>query len=64
MRNENRHRLQKYLGIIIMLIAFPIIPDHYPWYCQVLLFNVGLVLLLSTKWSKLRIELGISKTHK
>jgi len=30
------------LGIVIMLTAFAIIPDQYPWYYEVLLFNLGL----------------------
>lgn len=64
MKKENRIKLQKLLGIILMLIAFPIIPDHYPWYAELLLYNLGLVLLLSTKWRKLKNELKIIKIHK
>ncbi|WP_411767291.1 hypothetical protein [Winogradskyella sp. A3E31] len=52
-------KILKIVGVLIMLMAFPLIPDHYPWYYQVLLFNVGLVLFLSTKWNKLKNELGI-----
>lgn len=55
----------KITGILIMLLAFPIIPDHYPWYYEILLFNVGLAFLISTKWKNLKSELGITKnkTH-
>nr|WP_293297170.1 hypothetical protein [Allomuricauda sp.] len=51
----------KVIGVLIMLLAFPLIPDHYPWYYQVLLFNIGLGLFLSTKWDNLKNELGIIK---
>ncbi len=30
------------LGIVIMLLAFIIIPDEYPWYLELMLFNLGL----------------------
>jgi len=29
-------------GVVVMLISFAIIPDEYPWYYEILLFNVGL----------------------
>jgi len=61
MKIENRLKIVKALGVIIMLVAFPIIPDGYPWYYQTILFNIGLFLLLSTKWNKLKKELGINK---
>lgn len=48
------------LGVIIMLLAFSIIPDQYPWYYSVLLFDVGLLLVVITKWNKLKKELGLS----
>lgn len=54
-------KILKIAGVLIMLLAFPLIPDHYPWYYQVLLFNIGLGLFLSTKWNKLKKELGITK---
>ena len=57
-------KVLKILGVLTMLLAFPLIPDHYPWFYQVLLFNVGLVLFLSTKWNKLKNELGITKKQK
>jgi hypothetical protein len=30
------------LGVVVMLISFVIIPDEYPWYYDLLLFNIGL----------------------
>lgn len=30
------------LGVAVMLISFAIVPDEYPWYYELLLFNVGL----------------------
>ena len=53
----------KIAGVLIMLLAFPIIPDHYPWYYEILLFNVGLGFLLATKWNKLKKELGVTKSQ-
>lgn len=29
-------------GVVIMIISFVIIPDQYPWYYELLLFNAGL----------------------
>ena len=62
MNKEYRFIFQRSLGVIIMLIAFPIIPDHFPWYVSVLLFNVGLILVMSTAWSKLKSKLGITNS--
>ncbi|NCP60011.1 MAG: hypothetical protein GW839_06885 [Flavobacteriales bacterium] len=61
MKKENKRKILKVLGVIIMLVAYPIIPDEYPWYYQTILFNIGLFLFLSTKWNKLKKELGINK---
>jgi len=53
----------KVTGISIMLISFAIIPDSYPWYYELLLFNLGLWMWLSTRSHKLRNELkSIFKT--
>lgn len=30
------------LGVIVMILSFAIIPDKYPWYYELLLFNAGL----------------------
>jgi hypothetical protein len=35
-------KLTATLSIVIMLTSFAIVPDEYPWYCEVLLFNLGL----------------------
>ena len=37
-----------------MLIAFIVVPDAKPWYYEVLLFDVGLVLTLIPKLPKIR----------
>lgn len=55
------YKIMRILGVVIMLIAFPIVPEEYPWYYQIIVFNIGLALLLATKWNKLKEELGISK---
>ncbi len=62
MRKETKIKIVRVVAVIIMLSAFPLIPDHYPWYYELLLYNIGLVLLLSTKWGKLKNELRITKT--
>ena len=61
MRKESKIKVVRIISVLIMLAAFPLIPDHYPWYYQVLAFNIGLGLFLSTKWNKLKNELGITK---
>jgi len=30
------------LGVVVMILSFAIIPDEYPWYNELLLFNAGL----------------------
>lgn len=49
----------KYCGVIIMIASFPIVPDSYPWYVELIIFDIGLVLMLAPKWSKLRERLSI-----
>ncbi len=63
MKKEYQLKILKILGVAIMLIAFPIIPDHYPWYYEMVLFNTGLIFLLATKWNKLKKELGFTKSQ-
>lgn len=55
------YKVLKPLGIIIMIFSFAVVPDSYPWYYELILFNIGLALFLSTKWKKLKKELGINK---
>ena len=61
MRKEHWLWLLRILGIVIMLGAFPLIPKQYPWYYQVILFDIGLAAFLVTKWGNLKKELGITK---
>lgn len=61
MKKEIRFKIIRALGVAIMLIAFPIVPKEYPWYYQIIIFNIGLVFVLASKWSKLKQELGINK---
>lgn len=48
-------------GVLIMLLAFPLMPEGYPWYYEVVLFDVGLVLFLFSQWEKLKNEMNIFK---
>lgn len=54
MSKKNIHIALKIVGVIIMLIAFPIVPDSKPWYYAVLLFDIGLVLAMIPKFPKLK----------
>ncbi len=45
------------IGVVIMLLAFIVLPDSYPWYVEVLLFDVGLLLIFIPKWPKIKAEL-------
>ena len=49
MKNQP-HRITCYVGIFIMISAYVVIPEKYPWYYEVLLFNVGLTMWLFAKW--------------
>jgi len=42
MKKTDLLRLITVLGVMLMLISFVIIPDKYPWYYEILFFNVGL----------------------
>lgn len=37
------------IGIVIMLFSFAVIPDDYPWYYEILLFDVGLLMMMYAK---------------
>jgi|GEM_PF-1064216 hypothetical protein len=41
---EKKHLLTlvTIMGVILMLISFVVVPDEYPWYYELLLFNAGL----------------------
>ena len=43
----------KISGILIMLFAFMVVPDSKPWYYAVVLFDVGLLLVLTPKFPKI-----------
>ena len=64
MKKEHGIKVQRILGVSIMLLAFPIVPDSYPWYVSVLLFDIGLIIMLATKWNKLKKQLGINTSSK
>ncbi|MEQ8242373.1 hypothetical protein [Fulvivirga sp.] len=49
MINKNWLRILRISGVVIMLIAFPLMRD-YPWYYGVLLFDIGLALVFLAKW--------------
>lgn len=57
MSKKTTHIILKYLGILIMLIAFLIVPQSKPWYYEVLLFDLGLALFLIPKLTKLKQKL-------
>lgn len=61
MKNKYLFNILKISGVLIMLLAFPIIPEHYPWYSSILLFSVGVSFLLIARWDKFKRELGINK---
>jgi hypothetical protein len=42
MKKTQLLRLATVLGVILMIISFAIVPDEYPWYYEILLFNLGL----------------------
>jgi len=48
------------LGIVVMIFSFAIVPDDYPWYYEVLLFNVGLWpwLFAKNELKKMKLQLN------
>jgi len=57
MSRKHMHIASKYSGVVIMLLAFLVVPESKPWYCPVLLFDVGLIFFLMAK-------LEYSKNHR
>ena len=51
--------LVTFFGVVLMVISFAIVPDDYPWYYELLLFNAGLWpwLLAKKEQKKLRTHL-------
>lgn len=63
MSKKNIQIALKIVGVIIMLIAFPIVPESKPWYYSVLLFDIGLVLVIISKFPKLKEKYFPKKSH-
>lgn len=58
MSNSNWLTTIRIIGIVIMLFSFAVIPDDYPWYYEILLFDVGLLMMMYAKSPKLRKSLN------
>lgn len=54
MKNNHWLGILRTIGILIMIFSFAIVPEHYPWYYEILLFDVGLLMMLYAKSPKLR----------
>ncbi len=63
MSKKNIHIALTIVGVIIMLIAFPIVPESKPRYYSVLLFDIGLVLAVIPKFPKLKEKYFTKKSH-
>jgi len=44
----------RFIGVCIMLMAFLVISDSKPWYYEVLLFDIGLIISIIPKFPKLK----------
>jgi len=42
MKKTHLLKLTIALGVTVMIISFATVPDEYPWYYELLLFNAGL----------------------
>ncbi|MGE3757549.1 MAG: hypothetical protein AB7H97_07330 [Pseudobdellovibrionaceae bacterium] len=60
MKKTHLLKLTVIFSVLIMLTSFAIIPDEYPWYSEVLLFNIGLWswLLAKNELKKIQSPLG------
>ncbi|PHN03470.1 hypothetical protein [Flavilitoribacter nigricans] len=54
MLNPNWLTIIRITGILIMIFSFVVIPDEYPWYYEILLFNLGFLLMVFAKSPKFR----------
>tara|TARA_A100000171_G_scaffold566_2_gene788 strand:+ start:549 stop:1847 length:1299 start_codon:yes stop_codon:yes gene_type:complete len=49
MKNSILQKLMVGAGVIIMLVAFAVVPEEYPWYYELILFNIGMFMWLFSK---------------
>ncbi|AXT20842.1 hypothetical protein D7030_11225 [Flavobacteriaceae bacterium AU392] len=54
---KTRSIIFKITGTLIMLSAFLTFPNSEPWYYEVLIFDLGLLLILISKIPKLKIKI-------
>lgn len=61
MEKSHLLKLTYVLGVVVMILSFAIIPDKYPWYYELLLFNTGLWpwLLAKKEHQKMKSHLNI-----
>ncbi|MDG5491988.1 lysophospholipase [Psychroserpens sp. SPM9] len=51
------------MGVLLMLIAFLIFPDSAPWYYEMIVYNIGLLLIIIPKYPKIKHELKLMKNR-
>jgi len=49
MKNSQLRTAMCVVGVVIMLIAFVVVPDEYPWFYELILFNIGMFMWLFAK---------------
>ncbi len=56
MSKKTIYTILKLSGFLLMILAFIVVPDTKPWYYQVLVFDIGLLLFLIPKFPKIKRE--------
>ncbi len=59
MKRTDLLRVVIVVGTIVMLIAFVVFPEDYPWYSEIMLFNAGLWPWLLAKRALKKTDLSI-----
>ncbi|MEQ9467935.1 MAG: hypothetical protein RLN88_11025 [Ekhidna sp.] len=54
MKNSLLQKIMLVAGVIIMLGAFAVVPESYPWYYELILFNIGMFMWLFSNRKSLK----------
>lgn len=54
MKNSILRKILLVVGVVIMLGAFAVVPDEYPWYYELILYNIGMFMWLFSSQKTMR----------
>ncbi len=54
MKNSILRKIVLVTGVGIMLGAFVLVPDEYPWYYELIVYNIGMFMWLFSSQKRMR----------